>query len=92
MTEDVEGRQRKINDDNWYENVDTTNAAALAADAQFAADAEHEMSLWQSIKKYRTAVGWSILISASTTMDGYDTGFITSLFGLVNHQDPRICG
>ena len=65
MPEDVEGQQRKINDEHWHENTDTTNATTLATDAQFAADAEHKMSLWQGIKAYPKAVGWSILISAS---------------------------
>ncbi|KAH8812602.1 general substrate transporter [Xylogone sp. PMI_703] len=82
MVDDVEGQQRKIQDEQWVENTDSTNATTLATDAQIAADAERQMGLWQGIKKYRKAVAWSILISASTTMDGYDTGFLTSLFGL----------
>lgn len=86
MSKGVEGQQRKINDDQWCENTGSTNATALAADARFAADVEHEMTLWQGVKTYRKAVGWSILISAATTMDGYDTGFLTSLFGLVDPQ------
>ncbi|KAH8878936.1 putative maltose permease [Thozetella sp. PMI_491] len=40
------------------------------------------MSLWQGLKAYPRAVGWSIVISIATTMDGYDTGFLGTLLGL----------
>ena len=57
--------------------------ADLARDAQAAADNEKSMSLWQGIKAYPRAVGWSVVISLATTMDGYDTGFLGALLGLV---------
>jgi hypothetical protein len=79
MPDDIESHQPKSNDEQWCENADSK----LAADARYAADAERSMTLWQGIKTYRKAVGWSVLISAATTMDGYDTGFLTSLLGLV---------
>ena len=85
MTEDVESPPKAANEQ-WHERVDAADAADLARDAQFAAEAERKMSLWEGIKAYPHAVGWSILISVSTTMDGYDTGFLTSLLAAV-----RIC-
>ena len=66
-----------------------TNAvvdADLARDAQFAADAEKSMSLWQGMRAYPKAVGWSVVISMATVMDGYDTGFLAALLGLVSRM------
>ncbi|ERS98138.1 MFS transporter, SP family, general alpha glucoside:H+ symporter [Sporothrix schenckii 1099-18] len=54
----------------------------LATDARAAADAEHKMSLMDGIRAYPRAVAWSVVISTATTMDGYDTGFLSSLLGL----------
>ena len=67
-----------------HEGMDTEADAELAHDAQAAADAEKSMSLWQGMKAYPRAVGWSVAISMATTMDGYDTGFLSSLLGLVS--------
>jgi MFS transporter, SP family, general alpha glucoside:H+ symporter len=68
------------------ERMDTVVDADLARDAQFAADAEKSMSLWQGMKAYPRAVGWSVVISIATTMDGYDTGFLAALLGLVSNS------
>jgi hypothetical protein len=40
----------------------------LAAEASQAAAAEHEMSLWQAIKTYPKAIGWSVLLSSTLVM------------------------
>lgn len=88
MTRDLENPEQKIAGEHWQQTIDTTNAADLANDARTAADSERQMSLWEGFKAYPKAVGWSVLISASTTMDGYDTGFLTSLFGLVRACCP----
>jgi len=45
----------------------------LNADAKLATEAEHSMPLWQGIKTYRKAVFWSVLVSTSIIMEGYDT-------------------
>lgn len=82
MPEDLENKTGNAQEQ-WHEAADPNDAANLAIDAQFAAESERKMSLWQGMKAYPRAVGWSVVISAATTMDGYDTGFLTSLFGLV---------
>ncbi|CAG9984479.1 unnamed protein product [Clonostachys byssicola] len=56
--------------------------AQLARDAQTAANAEKSMTLWEGMKAYPKAAGWSVVISLATTMDGYDTGFLGALLGL----------
>lgn len=69
-------------DEQWFEAADSSDVD-LAHDAQSAANEEHQMNLWQGMKAYPWAVWWSVVISVATTMDGYDTGFLTSLFGQV---------
>lgn len=81
---DMDIAQKKITDEVWHERAEITNASELAHDAQYAAETERQMTLWQGLKAYPKAAGWSIVISIATTMDGYDTGFLTSLFGLVS--------
>lgn len=53
----------------------------LNEDARLATQAEHEMNWWQGIKTYRKAVFWSVIVSASIIMEGYDTTLIGSFFG-----------
>jgi hypothetical protein len=62
--------------------------AQLARDAQTAANAEKSMTLWEGMKAYPKAAGWSVVISLATTMDGYDTGFLGALLGLVSFTLP----
>lgn len=44
---------------------ETLPPVALASEAKQAASAEHEMTLWQAIKTYPHAIGWSILLSST---------------------------
>ena len=41
---------------------------------------EHKMSLWQGIKLYPKAIGWSLLISMAIIMEGYDITLINSFY------------
>lgn len=76
----------KSDDGRVRERADAMVDADLARDAQTAADAEKTMSLWQGMKAYPKAVAWSVLISMATVMDGYDTGFLAALLGLVSRR------
>ncbi|GAB7353459.1 hypothetical protein MBLNU459_g3919t2 [Dothideomycetes sp. NU459] len=51
------------------------------AKAAEGAAAEHDISLLQALKKYPKACFWSIAISSSIIMEGYDIVLISSLFG-----------
>lgn len=85
MSADPEALSPKLATEQWQETIThgaTESTEKLASDARAAAEAEHGMSLWDGIKAYPRAVAWSVLISAATTMDGYDTGFLSSLLGL----------
>lgn len=50
------------------------------ADAQDATDQEHELTLLQAIKIYPKAIGWSLILSTTLIMEGYDTKLVNSLF------------
>ncbi|KAB5542841.1 general substrate transporter [Coniochaeta sp. 2T2.1] len=53
---------------------------ALIADAKHAADVEHNMSLMTAIKTYPKAIGWSVLLSSTLIMEGYDLALLGSLY------------
>jgi MFS transporter, SP family, general alpha glucoside:H+ symporter len=49
--------------------------------AKSATDKEQKMSLWQGIKLYPKAVGWSMLISTCICMEGYDLCLLGNFYG-----------
>ena len=53
----------------------------LNEDARLATEAEHKLTIWQGIKTYRKAIFWSMLVSSSIIMEGYDTTLFGSFFG-----------
>lgn len=67
-------------------DVDHDDHHKLAAnkvvnDARMASDKERKMTLWQGIKLYPKAIGWSILISTCIVMEGYDVCLLNNFFG-----------
>ncbi|XEV03775.1 hypothetical protein FSHL1_009062 [Fusarium sambucinum] len=48
--------------------------------AKQAAEEEHSLTLLQAIRKYPKAVLWSVLLSTSIIMEGYDIVLISSFF------------
>ncbi|KAJ5993039.1 General alpha-glucoside permease [Penicillium sp. IBT 35674x] len=58
----------------------STPVATMAAEANRATKTEHKMGLWQGIRTYPHAVGWSVLFSSALIMEGYDNALIASLF------------
>ncbi|TKA67485.1 hypothetical protein B0A55_08596 [Friedmanniomyces simplex] len=64
------------------DHVETTTAdIGDTKDARLAAIAEHEATLWQALKSNRKAVLWSVLLSTTIIMEGYDVGLIYQFFG-----------
>ncbi|KAM0331331.1 hypothetical protein ACHAQA_003002 [Verticillium albo-atrum] len=57
---------------------------AIASEAKQAADAEHNMTLLQAIKTYPKAIGWSVLLSSTLIMEGYDLALLGNLYGNAN--------
>ncbi|CAG7563233.1 unnamed protein product [Fusarium equiseti] len=52
----------------------------LASDAKVAAEAEHHMTLWEACKTYPKAIGWSVLLSTTLIMEGYDLALLGNLY------------
>jgi hypothetical protein len=67
-------------------HVEETLGQGALIDAKHAADEEHAQSLWQAIKANKNAVGWSVLVSMSVVMEGYDTILIGNFFGYPEFQ------
>lgn len=52
----------------------------LASDAKAGAQAERRMSFLQGMRLYPKAVGWSVILSLTIVMEGYDTALINSFY------------
>lgn len=57
-----------------HDTLDLPNSS----EAQAAIAKEHEMTLWQALRLYPKAVGWSLLFSCAIIMEGYDVVLIGS--------------
>lgn len=62
-------------------DTDYTSGKQFNTDATIATEAEHNLTFKQAVWKYRKAIGWSLIISASIVMEGYDTTLMGSFFG-----------
>lgn len=60
---------------------DTAANKDLSHNARLATEKEQTMSLWQGIKLYPKAVGWSVLISTLIAMEGYDVCLLSNFYG-----------
>ncbi|KAF2672091.1 general substrate transporter [Microthyrium microscopicum] len=49
-------------------------------DARLATEAEHQETLWESIRKHPTAVGWSMFFSLGTIMTAFDPQLLGNLY------------
>lgn len=58
----------------------------LNEDAKLATEAEHQLGLWDGLKTYRKAAFWSILVSSSIIMEGYDVTLISSFYAYPSFQ------
>ncbi|CZT07846.1 probable MFS alpha-glucoside transporter [Rhynchosporium graminicola] len=60
------------------EHAKATNE--VIQNAKNATEKEHSMTLWQGLKLYPKAVGWSMLISTCIVMEGYDLCLLSSFY------------
>lgn len=63
------------------DHVEEMDLDRMIRDARLATEKEHGMSLWQGLKLYPKAVGWSLLISTAIIMEGYDVVLMGSFYG-----------
>lgn len=61
-------------------HVEHALGVGAVVEAMRATDEEHEQTLWQAIRANRKAVAWSVLISMSVIMEGYDTILMGNFF------------
>lgn len=52
----------------------------LSADARAATEAERKMTFWHGCRLYPKAILWSLLLSTTIVMEGYDTTLINSFY------------
>lgn len=58
----------------------TGSVAKIIQNAKAATDKEQRMTLWEGIKTYPKAVGWSLLISTCIAMEGYDISLVNNFY------------
>ncbi|CRK36962.1 hypothetical protein BN1723_015154 [Verticillium longisporum] len=66
---------------------------AIASEAKQAADAEQNMTVLQAIKAYPKAIAWSVLLSSTLIMEGYDLALLGNLYGnshFTNRASPTV--
>ena len=63
-------------------SVTVPDAVQLTEDAARATAVEHSMGLWQSLKLYPKAVGWSMFLSMAIIMEGFDIVLIANLIAV----------
>ncbi|GAB7359164.1 hypothetical protein MBLNU230_g5231t1 [Neophaeotheca triangularis] len=68
-------------------SIDPTTSKSARLDAQAANQAEHDMTLKQALSMYRSAVFWSLLVSFSIIMEGYDTNLISNLYAYPRYRE-----
>lgn len=61
-------------------HLEDTLGVGAVLEAKQATDEEHEQTLWQALRANRKAVTWSVLISMTIIMEGYDTILMGNFF------------
>ncbi|OGM49585.1 MFS alpha-glucoside transporter [Aspergillus bombycis] len=76
MTPEKAAMSEHIENDNppSHDALDLPNSS----EAQAAIAKEHDMTLWEALRLYPKAVGWSLLFSCAIIMEGYDVVLIGS--------------
>lgn len=62
-------------------------SAAIINDAAAATETEQKMTVWQGIKTYPKAIGWSVCFSSAIIMEGYDLTVLGSFWPSDIFQD-----
>jgi MFS transporter, SP family, general alpha glucoside:H+ symporter len=78
---DQDGIEEKAGLDYTHFNQADLHDKVLNVEARQATATEHELTLWQGLKTYKKAAFWSILISMTVIMEGYDTTLLGSFIG-----------
>ena len=68
------------NGDDAFTLPTSLDVGQLPLDAKAGVDAEHSMTFMQGVRLYPKAIAWSMLLSATIIMEGYDTTLIGNFF------------
>lgn len=60
--------------------IDNSSIPNQTQESREATEIEHNMSLWEAVKKYPTAVGWSMFFSLGTVMTAFDPQLLGNLY------------
>ena len=66
-----------------------TNFQGIIDEAQEATDHEHRMGIFEAIRTYPKACGWSVLASTALVMEGYDLVVIGSFYGFRTYSTSQ---
>ncbi|KAI5856768.1 sugar transporter [Durotheca rogersii] len=61
-------------------SMDPTRDKMLISEAKHATNAEQHMTLLEAIRLYPKAIGWSVLLSSTLIMEGYDLALLGNLY------------
>lgn len=84
MSTGVEGDYKVTTDINVVENVQANiaNYDDVVSEARQASNVEKSMSFREAVKRYPSAVGWSLLLSTAIIMEGFDVVLINNFYAL----------
>ncbi|KAF2015349.1 maltose permease MAL61 [Aaosphaeria arxii CBS 175.79] len=74
-------------DANVHRSDSVTAMDKVLVNAKAATEKEQNMSLWQGLKLYPKAVGWSVLISTCIVMEGYDKCLLSNFYGFPKFKE-----
>jgi MFS transporter, SP family, general alpha glucoside:H+ symporter len=66
------------NDEDVMGDAGDKSSDEVIRGAKAATDKERRMTLWQGVKLYPKAIGWSMLISTCIAMEGYDISLVNN--------------
>jgi len=74
----------KVTNVDHDEHRDTMKGNLLNEEAKHGLDAEHELTLAKALKLYPKAIAWSVLLSSTLIMEGYDLALLGNLYASPN--------
>ena len=85
-SEDIESIRPTEIGEGKVEDISKDALDKTLADVYEHTDKEHSLTLMQALKEYKKAVMWSIIVSLTIVMDGYNITLLSSLFGFASFK------
>ncbi|KAL3482984.1 hypothetical protein BJX62DRAFT_245349 [Aspergillus germanicus] len=68
-------------------NLDDPTVVELVSQAEASHEADAKLTVWDAVKKYKTAVFWAMFLSTSLIMEGFDLSIIGAFYGQTQFKD-----